>query len=178
MVVVPAPTPVARPLASMVATERLDEVQLVCPVTSPVPPFGKVPVAENCWVVPGWMLVLAGLILTPTTSFESRKNSPQVHPVTKVSSTTASTVAGRILLKKFCRCIAISSGWFAHSFHDRTMPSFFIRKWSVVRFIPSRAAAPCGPATTQFVSFKIDRMCSRSASLRVLPLVSSTWGAQ
>ena len=57
------------------------------------------------------------------------------------------------------------------------IPSFFIRKCRVERFIPSRAAAPCGPATTQFVSFKIDMMCSRSASLRVLPLVSSSWYA-
>jgi hypothetical protein len=84
----------------MVATEGLDEVHVVCPVTSPVPSFGKVPVAENCWVLPGWMLVLVGLILTPTTSLESRKNLPQLHPVTEVSSTTASTVAGSILIEE------------------------------------------------------------------------------
>ncbi len=34
------------------------------------------------------------------------------------------------------------------------MPSFFMRKFRVERFISSRAAAPCGPAITQFVSFE------------------------
>jgi hypothetical protein len=34
------------------------------------------------------------------------------------------------------------------------MPNFFIRYWRVVRFVPSRAAAPAGRAMTQFVSLK------------------------
>ena len=45
--------------------------------------------------------------------------------------------------------------------------SFFIFFCSVDRFIPSRAAAPFGPATTQPVSRSAARMCSRSASASV-----------
>ena len=59
---------------------------------------------------------------------------------------------------------------FCESEHESTLraiPSFFMRKWSVERFIPSRIAAPLGPDTTHLVSFRIERMCSRSTSTRV-----------
>jgi hypothetical protein len=47
------------------------------------------------------------------------------------------------------------------------MPSFFIFQYNIERFIPSRAAAPFGPPTTQPVSRSAPRMCSRSASASV-----------
>jgi hypothetical protein len=40
----------------------------------------------------------------------------------------------------------------------RTIPSFFMRKWSVERFIPKRLAAPLGPPTIHLVCFKVARM--------------------
>ena len=40
------------------------------------------------------------------------------------------------------------------------------------RFIPKRAAAPQAPDTTHLVSFKVLRMCSRSASSKVRRLAS------
>ncbi len=49
------------------------------------------------------------------------------------------------------------------------MPSFFILEWRVVRFIASLAAAPAGPLRVHFESRRTCRMCSRSASSRVLP---------
>lgn len=42
-----------------------------------------------------------------------------------------------------------------------SMPSFFMREISVVRLIPMRTAAPCGPATRPFASFRMRRMSSR-----------------
>ena len=47
------------------------------------------------------------------------------------------------------------------------MPTFFIFDWSVVRFIPSRAAAPSGPLSTHPVWRRTPRMWSRSASASV-----------
>ena len=58
------------------------------------------------------------------------------------------------------------------------MPSFCIRDCRVVRFRPSRAAAPCGPPTTQPVSSSARRMCSRSASSRVRAPARSGAAAQ
>ena len=43
---------------------------------------------------------------------------------------------------------------------------------SVVLFIPSRAAAPLGPPTTQLVRDNAFRICSRSASSRVMALAA------
>ena len=37
-----------------------------------------------------------------------------------------------------------------------------------MRFIPSRAAAPRGPPITDFVSLRVRKICSRSASSRVV----------
>ena len=42
--------------------------------------------------------------------------------------------------------------------HWREMPSFCMRAWSVVRFMPRRAAAPPEPPTTQLDSFSARRM--------------------
>src|SRR5262249_41696249 len=53
------------------------------------------------------------------------------------------------------------------NYRGREMPSFFIRDWSVVRFIASFAAAPLGPPSTQPVSRSAPRMWSRSASARL-----------
>src|SRR5258708_38174489 len=47
------------------------------------------------------------------------------------------------------------------------MPSLRMRAWRVVRFMPRRSAAPCGPAIRHCVCFKARRMCWRSASSRV-----------
>ena len=52
-------------------------------------------------------------------------------------------------------------------YSGREMPSFFIFQHNVERFIPRRAAAPFGPPTTQPVSRRAPRMCSRSASASV-----------
>src|SRR5690349_1057723 len=47
------------------------------------------------------------------------------------------------------------------------MPSRCIFASNVVRHGPSRAAAPRGPPTTQFVSASTARMCSRVTSARL-----------
>jgi hypothetical protein len=49
----------------------------------------------------------------------------------------------------------------------REMPSFFILDWSVVRFMPRRAAAPVGPPIIQWASRSARRICSRSAASKV-----------
>jgi hypothetical protein len=56
-----------------------------------------------------------------------------------------------------------------HQLHEqgRTIPSFFMRKWSVDLFNPSLVAALCGPESTHLVSCKIERICSRSTCARV-----------
>ena len=54
-------------------------------------------------------------------------------------------------------------------YSGREMPSFFIFQYNIERFIPRRAAAPFGPPTTQPVSRRAPRMCSRSASASVRP---------
>src|SRR6202040_2538013 len=46
------------------------------------------------------------------------------------------------------------------------MPSFCIRDCSVERLIPSRVAAPFGPATIQLVCSSAATICWRSASSR------------
>ena len=56
----------------------------------------------------------------------------------------------------------------ALALEGREIPSFPILSCNVERFIPRRAAAPFGPATTQAVSRRAPRMCSRSASASVL----------
>ena len=48
------------------------------------------------------------------------------------------------------------------------IPSFFMRDWRVVRFIPNRVAAPLGPLIVQPVVLRASRMCSRSASSNVV----------
>lgn len=45
-----------------------------------------------------------------------------------------------------------------------TISSLLINDCSVVRFIPRRAAAPCGPAINQFVSSRTPRMDARTSS--------------
>ena len=52
------------------------------------------------------------------------------------------------------------------------IPSRLINDCSVVRFIPSRAAAPRGPPRVQFVSRRTRRMCIRSTASRVEALSS------
>src|SRR5712692_10248665 len=47
------------------------------------------------------------------------------------------------------------------------IPSLPINDCSVVRFNPSRAAAPRGPPSTQFVSWRTRRTCVRSTPSRV-----------
>ena len=54
--------------------------------------------------------------------------------------------------------------------------SLRMRYARVVRFMPNLAAAPSGPATTQFDARRARRTCSRSASSRVLNFLYS-WGS-
>lgn len=49
----------------------------------------------------------------------------------------------------------------------REIPSFCIRNCNVGRFIPSFAAAPFGPAKTQLLCSRTDRMCLLSISSSV-----------
>src|SRR5207244_13181646 len=49
----------------------------------------------------------------------------------------------------------------------RRMPSLRMRAWSVVRFMPSRVAAPLGPALRHCVCLSARQICWRSASSRV-----------
>lgn len=52
----------------------------------------------------------------------------------------------------------------------RTIPSFAILWTSVVRFMPERAAAPWGPASTTLVVRSASRMCARIASSSVVAI--------
>jgi len=52
--------------------------------------------------------------------------------------------------------------------YRRIMPSFCMRDWSVLRFIPSIDAAPLGPPTTQLEASRASRMWRRSASSIVI----------
>src|SRR5258708_4164042 len=56
---------------------------------------------------------------------------------------------------------------YVQGFLGREIPSFCIRNCGVGRFIPSRAAAPFGPAKTQLVCSRTDRICFLSTSSRV-----------
>ena len=62
------------------------------------------------------------------------------------------------------RPVALPAG---RHYRGREIPSFLIFSCKVERFIPRRAAAPFGPPTTQPVSRRAPRMCSRSASASV-----------
>src|SRR5271167_3798636 len=66
MVVLPAATPVARPLLLMVATEVALEVQVTALVTFCLLPSLKVPVAVNCCWFPAAIDGLAGVTATDT----------------------------------------------------------------------------------------------------------------
>ena len=66
IVVVPAATPVARPVAEMVAVAGVPEDQEAEEVTFCVEPSEKVAVAVNCWVKPAAMLGVAGVTETLT----------------------------------------------------------------------------------------------------------------
>jgi hypothetical protein len=48
-----------------------------------------------------------------------------------------------------------------------------MRSSKVARLRPRRAAAPCGPPTTQLVSCSTCRMCARSTSASVWPLAGA-----
>src|SRR5208282_3333989 len=48
------------------------------------------------------------------------------------------------------------------------IPSLRMRNWRLERFIPRRAAAPWGPATTQFACSRALRISCRSASSSTL----------
>src|ERR1700686_5055172 len=67
-----------------------------------------------------------------------------------------------------------------HETFRGSMPSFFIREISVVRLMSMRAAAPSGPATRPFVTFRMRTISSRSLASRVsitemvLPLLLSS----
>lgn len=60
MVTMPPPTPVARPLLSILATKVFDEVQVACAVVSWLVPSEYSPKAVNCWVNSTWILGLTG----------------------------------------------------------------------------------------------------------------------
>ena len=51
----------------------------------------------------------------------------------------------------------------------REIPRLFILVIRVVRFSPSRAAAPWGPPTTQSVAFNVCKIKARSKSFKVCP---------
>ncbi len=57
----------------------------------------------------------------------------------------------------------------------RVMPSLRMRVLRVVRFIPSRAAAPVGTAMTQFASRRTRKMCSRSTASSAAARLPSKW---
>jgi len=61
MVVLPAATPVARPLLLIVATDALDELQVTWVVISWLVPSENAPEAANCLVAPSGTLGLAGV---------------------------------------------------------------------------------------------------------------------
>ena len=61
MVALPADTPVANPLALIVATAVLDDVQVTWLVIFCVLPSEYVPVAVNCCVAPAVMVGFAGV---------------------------------------------------------------------------------------------------------------------
>ncbi len=66
MVELPAVLLVARPCASMVATEVLEDVQAAAELSFCVEPSLRVAVAVNCWVCPAAMLAVDGAMASDT----------------------------------------------------------------------------------------------------------------
>jgi hypothetical protein len=56
----------------------------------------------------------------------------------------------------------------SHATLRGSIPSFFRREISVVRLMSMRAAAPSGPPTRPFVTFRVRTISSRSSASRVL----------
>ena len=86
-------------------------------------------------------------------SFHVRAGRPQSHADTD----RALSVALACEFDSRARCSTVS----------REIPSFCILAMRVVRFSPSLEAAPLFPPTTQCVSRRAPRMCTRSASASV-----------
>jgi hypothetical protein len=82
IVVVPAPTPVARPEAVMLATDGLDEAQVAVEVRTFVLPSLYVPVAVNCWVFPAAIDGFAGVTAMETSVTEVAVTVSVVEPTT------------------------------------------------------------------------------------------------
>jgi hypothetical protein len=68
IVVEPVPQPLARPIASIVATVDNEEAQFTEVVTFCVEPSVKVPLAVNCWLVPSGIEALTGVIDNETSA--------------------------------------------------------------------------------------------------------------
>ncbi len=82
MVVMPGVLLEARPLLPMVATFGADELQTTEGVRSWLLPSVKVPVAENCWVLPAGMEALAGATVMETSvaAVTVRVTEPMTEP--------------------------------------------------------------------------------------------------
>jgi hypothetical protein len=78
MVVVPRATAVARPELSMVAMLGAEDVQVTWELTLLTVLLPSVPVAVNCWVLPGRIIALAGDSEIDTIVFAEGKNPPQL----------------------------------------------------------------------------------------------------
>jgi hypothetical protein len=101
MVVDPKATAVASPELSIVATLVEEDSHVTCDVTSLVVSFPKVPVAVNCWVVPGVIIALVGDSEIETMLPAAGKKPPQL-----LSSTAARNPAPS-LPSHFNRCTLI-----------------------------------------------------------------------
>jgi hypothetical protein len=82
IVVVPGPTPVARPVAVIVATAVVPDVQVAALVRFSVEPSEKAPIAVNCSVVPLTILGFAGVttIVCKTAGLTVSTVEPEVPP--------------------------------------------------------------------------------------------------
>ncbi len=98
----PAATPVARPVAEILATPGAELLQAAVEVRFCVVPSEKVPVRVNCWLAPFAKLAPLGLIETeanvalPTTSVARPATEPEV--ACRVAVPGAIAVASPVLL--------------------------------------------------------------------------------
>ena len=107
MVVVPAPTAVARPLLFTVATVVSDEFQSTCEVISwGGPPPRYAPVATNCWVACRGIIGLAGV-----TVMDSGASGPHAnkHAAKEIRNNIAETNLRIFIRTPFDSKIAVRS---------------------------------------------------------------------
>jgi hypothetical protein len=111
MVVLPGPTPVAKPVVLMVATPVFEEVHVAVLVRSFVLPSEKWPVGENCCVVPCAIEGLGGVTLIEV-SVGGPEPAPPLLPLHAARHSSVKTADNAQTTCLYRRLIAaLSEGW-------------------------------------------------------------------